>query len=159
MSKYDDFDYHVGDAVAKGQPEDNAFTHIGFMLAWLIGRGLGKTRSFGPKIERQVADGTLRPNDLRDLVDGQLLAQTLKPEAVAFLDAYYASAGYSDDYEAEFGDLPDYGVPDDPEHQDRIDRRIDAAYDRWVAAGRPKMGTLARSGLRPASRRPRQATH
>jgi hypothetical protein len=101
---------------------------------------LGKTRFFGPDIKRQVADGSLRPNDLRDFVDGQLLAQTLKSDGAAFLDAYYGG-GYPTDYEAEFGDLPAYGVPDDPEHQIRIDRRIDDAYGRWVAAGRPKMGT------------------
>lgn len=41
MSKYDDFDYHVGGAQANGQPDDNAFTHIGFMLSWLIRGGLG----------------------------------------------------------------------------------------------------------------------
>lgn len=141
MAKFDDFDYHVAAAVAGGQPENNAFTHIGLMLSWLIRHGLGKTKFFGPDIERQVADGTLCPNDLRDFVDGQLLGQTLKPEATAFLHAYYMSAGYAADYEVEFGDLPQYGVPDDPEHQARIDRRIDAAYERWVAAGRPKMGT------------------
>jgi hypothetical protein len=148
MSKYDDFDYHVGDAVAKGQPEDNAFTHIGFMLAWLIGRGLGKSKFFGPKIERQITDGTLRPNDLRDLVDGQLLTQTLKPEAVAFLDAYY-HAGYPPDYEAAFPNLPEYGVPDDPEHQAVIDRLIDDSYGRWVAAGRPKPGSPGAVWARP----------
>jgi hypothetical protein len=143
MSKYDDFDYHVGGAQANGQPEDNAFTHIGFMLSWLIRHDLGLTRLFGPDVIRQVKDGSLRPNDLRDFVDGQLLGQTLKREAGAFLDAYYMSAGYSADYDAEFGDLPEYGVPDDPEHQVRIDRRIDDSYGRWVAAGRPKMGTPA----------------
>jgi hypothetical protein len=111
------------------------------MLSWLIRHGLARTKVIGPDIERQVADGTLRPNDLRDFVDGQLLGQTLKPEATAFLDAYYMSAGYATDFDAEFGDMPDYSVPDDAVHQDRIERRIDAAYERWVAAGRPKTGT------------------
>lgn len=140
MTKYDDYDYHVAAAQAVGQPEDNAFTHIGFMLSWLIRRGLGRARYFGPDIERQVADGALRPNDLRDFVDGSLLAQTLKPEAAAFLNAYYMS-GYPADYNIEFGDMPEYSVPDDADHQARIDARIDDAYSRWTAAGRPKIGT------------------
>jgi hypothetical protein len=45
------------------------------------------------------------------------------------------------DYQDEFAELSDYSVPDDPEHQLRIDRRIDDAYERWLAAGRPKPST------------------
>lgn len=139
MTKYDDFDFHVGHAVEQGRAEDSAFTHIGFMLAWLIEHDLANSRYFPPSIVQQVKDGSLRPNDLRDLVDGQLLSITLKRAGSAFLDAYYGS-GYGADFEAEFGDLPQYGVPDDAEHKARIGRRIDAAWDRWDKAGRPKLG-------------------
>jgi len=108
--------------------------------AWLIGHDLGRTKFFDSGIVDQVKDGTLRPNDLRDFVDGQLLAQTLKPDGAAFLDAYYMT-GYPADYDSEFGTLPEYSVPDNPECQARIDRRIDASFHRWVAAGRPKAGS------------------
>jgi hypothetical protein len=81
MTKYDDFDWHAGDAIEKGQLEDGAFTHIGFILAWLIRRGVGNVDMF-------------------------------------------------EDYAAEFGGLPDYGVSDDPAHEPRIDRRIEEAYKR-----------------------------
>jgi hypothetical protein len=61
VTKYDDFDFYVGEAVASGQPEDNGFTHIGFMLAWLIRRGFGNAEMFGEEIIRQIEDGGLRP--------------------------------------------------------------------------------------------------
>jgi hypothetical protein len=146
MTKYDDFDYHVGEAVASGQPEDDAFTHIGFMLAWLIRRGFGDAELFGPEIVQQIEDGSLRPNDLRDLTDGQLVSDMLTGEGSAFLDSYYMS-GYAADYETEFAGLPDYSVPDDPESEARIDLRIDAAYKQWVASGRPAPTTGGLPGM------------
>jgi hypothetical protein len=139
MSKYDDYDYHVGDAVAKGRPEDNAFTHIGFMIAWLIGRGLCDPEAFGQDISAQVVAGSIQPNLLRDYCDGKLMSGMLTREGSRFLDAYYTS-GYFADYQAEFESLPDYGVPDDREHQARIERRINRAYERWVKANRPAPG-------------------
>jgi hypothetical protein len=142
VTKYDDFDYHVGDAVDKGQDPDGAFTHIGFMLAWLLSHDLGDSEFFGPDLVSQVLDGSLRPNELRDFSDGKLVADMLTPEGASFLDAYY-SQGYLSDYGDEFGELPDYGVPDDPEHQARIDRRIGQAYQQWVAANRPAPGEPA----------------
>ncbi len=136
MTKFDDVDFHDGDAAAKGQPVENAFTHIGFMFVWLVRHDLMNARTFSASMSREIASGSIRPNDLRDLVDGQLLSSMLKREASAFLAAYYPS-GYGADFDAEFGALPDYGVSDDPEHQARIERRIDAAYEQWLAAGRP----------------------
>jgi hypothetical protein len=137
MIKFDDADFHVSDTLAKGQPVENAFTHIGFILAWLVRHRLVGARHFPSSIQRQVEQGQLPPNDLRDLVDGKLMRTALNKEGAGFLEAYYAG-GYLADYEAEFADLPEYGVPDDPDHQARIDRRIDEAYEAWVNAGRPK---------------------
>ena len=142
MTKYDDLDYHLGDAMDKGQPDENAFTHIAFMLSWLIRRDLGEPEFFESDIVRRVKDRSLRPNDLSPLVDGQLVDDMLKPEGSTFLDSYYAP-GYLEDYQAEFVELPDYGVSDDPEHEARIDARIDSAYERWVDAGRPGPGEPA----------------
>ncbi len=136
MTKFDDVDFHDSDAVAKGQPEENAFTHIGFMFVWLVRHDLVSARTFSATMAREIASGSIRPNDLRDLVDGQLLGSMLKREGSAFLAAYYPS-DYGADFDAEFGGLPDYGVSDDPEHQTQIERRIDAAYEQWLAAGRP----------------------
>jgi hypothetical protein len=146
MTKYDDYDYHVGEAVANGQPEDNGFTHIGFMFAWLIRRGFGNAETFGDEIVRQIEGGSLRPNDLRDLTDGKLISDMLEPEGSAFLDSYYMP-GYGADYEAEFADSPGYRVEDDPENEARIDGRIDAAYAQWVASGRPRPTTDGLSGM------------
>ena len=145
MAKYDDFDYHVGDAVKRGMPEDNAFTHIGFMLAWTVRHELADPEFFPGEIARQLRECELFANDLRDFTDGKLMSDMLLPEGSAFLDAYYRS--YLDEYGAEFADLPEYGVPDDAEHQARIDRRIDGAYSRWVGAGRPGGAPATLPGL------------
>jgi hypothetical protein len=116
-------------------PEDSAFTHIGFMLAWLVVHDLADPEFLSAEIVRQLRERELFPNDLSDFTDGKLMSDMLVPEGSAFLDAYYSS--YLADYASEFADLPQYGVPDDAEHQARIDKRIDGAYSRWIDAGRP----------------------
>jgi hypothetical protein len=142
MLVYDNFDFHVSDAVENGQPEDNAFTHIGFFIAWLIRHDLVNQNLIGETIPQQVRSGALRPNELRDVVDGALVAEFLAPEGIAFADAYYDR--YAREYAAEFSDLPAYGVPDEPEYEARITPIIDRAYATWVGDGRPK--PRARSG-------------
>jgi hypothetical protein len=144
VTKYDDFDYHAGMAEKFGQPVDHGFTHIGFMLAWLLRHGLGQPSFVGTDIAGRLTSDRLRPNDLRDLVDGKLISDALTTEGAAFLDAYYAG-GYLREYELEFADLPDYAVPDSPDQQARADRVIDRAYDSWVERGRPP--ALSRGAL------------
>src|SRR5690349_15012547 len=36
VTSYDRIDWHLDSAIAAGQPEENAFAHIGLYLAWLI---------------------------------------------------------------------------------------------------------------------------
>jgi len=142
---YDDDDYHVADAAEHGQPEDNAFTHIGFFLAWLIRHDLVDRVVFDARICEQVRSGVLRPNELRDLVDGGLVAEEMNSEGVAFADAYYER--YMEEFSEEFSDLPVYGVSDEPEYEARIAAVIDRAYAEWVKAGRPKLKTPKAGGL------------
>jgi hypothetical protein len=136
MIKFDDFDFHAGEAVARGRSEDDAFTHIGFMLSWLARHGLVSSSTFPKSVVRQLEAGSLRPNDLRDLVDGKLVSSMLSGEGSSFLQRYYPN--YLDDWALEFADHPLYAVPDDAIHEARIDGRIEAAYQRWIGEGRPR---------------------
>lgn len=128
--KYDDVDFHDQEAERLGRGRDEAFTHIGFMFVWLTRHDMVKTGLLPSDIAAQVADGSLTPNEVRDLIDGQLLGEMLSPMARRFLDFYYPIY-VEQDYPVEFADLPTYGVPDDAEHQRRIDLRIDAAWQKW----------------------------
>jgi hypothetical protein len=148
VRKYDDYEYHAGEAIAAGQPEENGFTHIGFIVSWLVRHDMGAGSFFGPELRAELRNGQMRPNDLRDLVDGKLLSDAFTNVGAAFLDAYYET-GYAHDYEDEFGDLSPYSIPDDPEYQARIDRRIDAAYERWAATDRPAAGLFEVSTSAP----------
>ncbi len=138
MAKYDDFDYHVGSAVEAGQPPENAFTHIGFMLGWLARRGFVDPAVVPAEVVGGLESGDFRPNDLRDLVDGQLIDDMLTAEANRFLAAYYES--YLREYNDAFSDWPEYAVPDDRESFERASGVIDSAYARWLKAGRPAPG-------------------
>ncbi len=137
MTKYDDVDFHIGDAIAHGQPPDNAFTHIALFLSWLVRHKLVLDEFCPLNTAHDLESGTLRPNDLRDSVDGQLLSQILTPDGVAFLDAYYV-AGYLSDFASEFSEAPKYGVLDGLEEQRRIDAVVDRAYGRWQSGVPPQ---------------------
>lgn len=137
MTKYDDYDFHVADAIAHGQPPDNAFTHIALMLSWLIRHKLVLDEFCPLGTAHDLESGELHPNDLRDLVDGQLLSQMLTPDGVAFLDAYYV-AGYLNDFAGEFSGAPEYEVRDGLDEQSRIDAVVDRAYGRWQSGAPPE---------------------
>lgn len=136
MRKYDDFDFHARAAEESGQDSENGFTHIGFFLSWMLRRGLGDPSVFGSQVAGELRSGRMRANDLRDLVNGQLLSSMATTIGSEFLDAYYLG-GYSADFDAEFSSSAPYSVTDDPDYQTRIDRRLDSAFESWVAAGQP----------------------
>lgn len=132
FGKYDDYSYHVASAVDAGFEPDHAFTHIGFMVSWLIRHGLFRTEFLGPEAGGDLATGKLRPNGIRDFVDGKLIDEMLTPVGSAFLATYYER--YLTEFVEAFPELPDYGVSDDPANQAIVDRLIDAAFERWKAA-------------------------
>ena len=52
MASYDKLDWHLDAAVAAGRLEENAFTHIGIYLAWLIRNNLHDPESFPSSARR-----------------------------------------------------------------------------------------------------------
>ena len=69
VAVYDKLDWHFDSAVAAGQPPENAFTHIGFYLAWLIRHDLHNARFLPPEHVEAVKHGEMTGSDLADDID------------------------------------------------------------------------------------------
>ena len=124
-----------GFAIDAGQPPENAFTHIGFYLAWLIRHDLHDRRWFPREHVAAVLSGEMTGSDLADDTDGKLMSEHMTDEGSAFSDARYRA--YLHEYERLVADEPDYSVVDDAANYTRIAAAIDALYAAWVAGGRP----------------------
>lgn len=136
MTAYDKLDWHFDSAVSAGQPPENAFTHIGFYLAWLIRHDLHNPRHFPPEHIAAVKQGEMTGSDLADDIDTKLTSQDMTAEGRAFSDARYGA--YATEYGEVFKDLPDYAVVDNEANYGRAEALLDRLYSEWVAEGRPK---------------------
>ena len=87
--KYDDVDWHDGAAMEAGQPPEQGFVHIGFYLGWVLKRGLHDPAAIPAEHVAAVLDGSMTGSDLRDDVDGRLVADMLSDEGRAFTDQAY----------------------------------------------------------------------
>jgi hypothetical protein len=131
---YDRIDWHLDSAVEAGQPEEQAFAHIGLYLAWLIRHDLHDPRMFpSDRIDAVKAD-EMTGSDLADDIDGKLVADVMSSEGKAFSDARYEA--YLDEYARLFDDLPDYGVADGPDAYQQVEPVLDRLYADWVDGGR-----------------------
>lgn len=101
----DKLHWHFDGAVPAGQPPENAFTHIGFYLAWLIRHGLRNARFPLPEHVAAVKRGEMTGSDLPDDIDTKLVSQGMNGEGCAFSDARYGA--YTTEYGDLFKDLPD----------------------------------------------------
>ncbi len=149
---YDRLDWHADSAIEAGQPPENAFTHIGLFLAWLIRHDLHDAHSFPAAHIAALKAGEMTGSDLADDVDGKLVAAIMAPEGQAFSDARYAA--YTTAFESEFGTEEPYSVADDEAARARIEPAIDRLYDDWVAAGRPQTELDSKSPTSRSDERP-----
>lgn len=136
MAVYDKLDWHYDSAVSAGQPPENASTHIGFYLAWLIRHDLHNARFLPREHVEAVKRGEMTGSDLADDIDTKLVGQVMSAEGRAFSDARYGA--YTTEYGEVFRGLPDYAVIDDDANYRRAEQLLDRLYADWVAAGRPK---------------------
>lgn len=136
VAVYDKLDWHFDSAVSAGQPPENAFTHIGFYLAWLIRHDLHNPRFLPAEHVEAVKRGEMTGSDLADDIDTKLVSQVMNGEGRAFSDARYGA--YASEYGDLFKDLPDYGVVDDESGYRLAEQLLDRLYAEWVAEGRPK---------------------
>jgi len=141
LTKYDDVDWHVEPALEAGQPEENAFTHMGLYLGWLIRRNLVDPRSFLADDLVAVREGRMTGTDLADVADGTLASDLMSAQGRAFSDWYYER--YLTDFADEFSDFGEYEVPDDATTRARMDPIIDGRYREWAGMAGPGLATDA----------------
>ena len=134
MTSYDRIDWHIDSAIAAGQREENAFTHIGLYLAWLIRHDLHDPTFFPSDHIEAVKRGEMTGSDLADDIDGKLIGQDMNAEGRAFSDARYEA--YLGEYGELFDDLPEYGLEDGPAAYGKVEPLLDRMYAEWVAGGR-----------------------
>ena len=145
MATYDKLDWHFDSAIDAGQPPENAFTHIGFYLAWLIRHDLHNPRTFPSDHIEAVKRREMTGSDLADDIDTKLTSEDTNAEGRAFSDARYST--YVSEYQGLFPNLPDYGVVDDGANYEQVEQVLDRLYADWVAEGRPKPPPEAESAV------------
>ena len=73
VTLYDELDWHYDTAIEAGQPEENAFTHIGLYLAWLIRHDLHDPDLIPKQHSDALKRGEMTGSDLADDIDGKLV--------------------------------------------------------------------------------------
>jgi hypothetical protein len=140
MANIDRADWHYGGNYPPELPPENAGTHIGMYLAWIVLRGLGSK-----ELVLHAADtyNWVRNREVtgRDLLftklDEKLFDELLSPEGLAFTRSYYETNGYANDYDRVLGaDLPTlYHVRDTWENFDKLAPVLDERLAAWRAIG------------------------
>jgi hypothetical protein len=135
VASYDRIDWHLDSAIDAGQPEEQAFTHLGLYLAWLIRHDLQDLHAIPEEHVEAVKTGEMTGSDLVDDIDGKLVSSVMSADGAAFSDACYEA--YLHEYAKLFDEVPEYGVEDGPETYERVEPLLDRMYAEWVASGRP----------------------
>jgi hypothetical protein len=140
MANIDRADWHYGGNYPPELPPENAGTHIGMYLAWIVLRGLGSK-----ELVLHAADtyNWVRNREVtgRDLLftklDEKFFDELLSPEGLAFTRSYYETNGYANDYDRVLGaDLPTlYHVRDTWENFDKLAPVLDERLAAWRAIG------------------------
>ena len=140
MANIDRADWHYGGNYPPELPPENAGTHIGMYLAWIVLRGLGSK-----ELVLHAADtyNWVRNREVtgRDLLftklDEKFFDELLSPEGLAFTRSYYETNGYANDYDRVLGaDLPTlYHVRDTWENFDKFAPVLDERLAAWRAIG------------------------
>lgn len=136
MANIDRADWHYGGNYPAGLPPENAGTHIGIYLAWIINRELGSKRLV--KLGAETYQKLLRREATgRDLLlaelDEKFSAQLLNAEGGAFTRDYYETNDYVNDYDLVLGGELEslYHVRDTWENYDRMAARLDERLAAW----------------------------
>ena len=148
MANIDRADWHYGGNFPAGLPPENAGTHIGMYLAWIVHRNLGSNElaqlagdTYSWVLTREVTGRDL----LITKLDEKFSYQLLNPEGEAFTRSYYESNGYANDYDRVLGgDLPTlYHVKDTWENFDKLAPVLDERLAAWRALNSPPTDPLS----------------
>jgi hypothetical protein len=147
MANIDRADWHYGGNYPAGLPTENAGTHIGMYLAWVVHRNLGSTElaqlagdTYSWVLTREVTGRDL----LFTKLDEKFFYQLLSPEGEAFTRSYYETNGYANDYDRVLGgDLPSlYHVKDTWENFDKLAPVLDERLAAWRSLNSPPIDPL-----------------
>jgi len=136
VTNIDKAGWHYGGNYPKGLPPENAGTHIGIYLAWIIHRELGSKQLV--KLGAETYQKVLRREATgRDLLftelDEKFFPALLNSEGGAFTSAYYETNDFLNDYDLVLGgDLESlYHVQDTWENYDKMAARLDERLAAW----------------------------
>jgi hypothetical protein len=136
MANIDRADWHYGGNYPKGLPPENAGTHIGIYLAWIIHRQLGSKQlvKLGAETYQKVLrrEATGRDLLLAEL-DEKFFPELLNSEGGAFTSAYYETNDFLNDYDLVLGGELEslYHVQDTWENYDKMAERLDERLATW----------------------------
>jgi hypothetical protein len=128
--------WHIEGALDAGQPEENASSHIGLFLGWLIRRDMFNPEFFADRWVDAIKQGEMTGSEALNTVDDKLVSDLMTAQGAAFTGWYYEK--YLDDFAATFPGLPDYAVTDEPSAQTQVEQLLDRRFGEWVDAGQPK---------------------
>ncbi len=136
MANIDRADWHYAGKYPPGLPPENAGTHIGIYLAWIIHRGLGSKSlvKLGAETYQKVLrrEATGRELLLTEL-DEKFFPGLLNSEGGAFTHDYYESNTYVNDYDLVLGGELEslYHVKDTWENYNKMAPRLDERLAAW----------------------------
>lgn len=111
-----------------------AANHIGLFVRWIIERGMegeGADKEACDKVRNGQMSGTAY---LLNNCDGKLWEEDIRTDILPFIEFYYSSNDYYNDYGecCLDDDKPCFGVISDENDYLRLSQKIDEAYERFI---------------------------
>jgi hypothetical protein len=136
MANIDRADWHYGGNYPQELPPENAGTHIGIYLAWIIHRELGSKSlvKLGAGTYQKVLQREATGRDLLFTeLDEKFFPQLLNNEGGAFTRDYYESNDYVNDYDLVLGGELEslYHVQDTWQNYDKMAAKLDERLAAW----------------------------
>ena len=131
MAKLDDVSWYTD----SGESEQDAATHIGMFVSWLINHQLWG--SF-PGIDWSSTVSLVRNRSMSgrtfilEHCDGKLMSEMLTEEGAAFSEAYYLKS-YLKDFQRVLARDGDNLVDDTWDNYDRLAKVISEKHEKWKA--------------------------
>jgi hypothetical protein len=133
MAKLDDVSWYMDSS----ESEEDAATHIGMFVSWLIHNNLWGSH---PGTDWSDSVSLVRKRSMSgrtfflERCDGKLMSEMLTEEGAAFAEAYYLKS-YLKDFQRVLGqeDKPDFVVEDTWENFDSLANVINGRHEKWKA--------------------------
>jgi hypothetical protein len=141
MASYDRMDWHYGGDYPKHLPIENAGTHIGMFLAWIINNNLYSDMhryESNDSIQKVLRKEWTGRDFLINTCDEKFWQDCMNDVGNAFTRYYYANEqekpnSFLDDYVGVFGDSVDslYEAENTWENYEKLRPVVDKRYEAW----------------------------